>query len=549
MSRSRIACVTIPDFPIVVHARGAGCEAEALGAAAVVRGRGVRGVRGEVAALSRVARECGLRPGMRLVEAKARVADLVVWRWDDRLYAQAMNECVMALLAASPRVAKAGIGSFWLEVGGWSRRGGEVVFAEVARGALMALGYPVVWAGIADLAVAAQAAQAASRWSGGPGGPGGPSEPVTRVPPGRDAEFLKALPIEALPISEPLLDLLGSLGVTRVGDLVRLGGPSLEARLGAEGLQAWRWACGLDERRPFCPVSEEGYAVSVELGGVETLEPLLFVLKSCLDRITADLGHRGECVRSLEMVLVCEGGVGGAGGDAELVRRVTPARPTRDVRVLLGLARAALEDVRLPGPVADLVVRAGVDDVAPGVAEQGELFEPRWVDPLAWSVGHARLVAKFGRDAVVTPEPRDAHRPEAGGRWVPVGLGRRVGAGDPPRVTVAEFRSADPGHSQPHRRARPSLVLHLLPVPAPIDVRVQDGAPIAIRLDGRWMRVRACVGPERLSGEWWSDPYHREYFRVLVGGGSGGGSGGLYWIFREGGAPRDAPWKLHGWWD
>lgn len=85
----------------------------------------------------------------------------------------------------------------------------------------------------------------------------------------------------------------------------------------------------------------------------------------------------------------------------------------------------------------------------------------------------------------------------------------------------------------------PALVLHLLPEPVPIEVRVEDGHPAAVRVDGRWARVHACIGPERVSGAWWDDPYRREYYRVRS-------AGGWHWIFHDG---QDGAWKWHGWWD
>lgn len=516
--------MTIPDFPIAVCARDGGGEGS--GAIVVVRGKGSRA---EVVCLSPGARRLGLRPGMRVTEARGRAPDLVVRGWDDRLYARAEGECAAALLAASPRVARAGavgVGAFWLEVGGWVRRGGEGVFAEVARGAILALGYPEARVGIAD---SAAAAWAASRLAG--------KKRVVRVPPAGDARFLSPLPIRSLPLSDALHETLAALGVERVAELVRLGcgdAAAVEARLGAEGLRAWRWAQGRDERRPFRRPSERGHEVSVELGGVDRLEPFLFILKACLDRMAADLGRRGECARGLALVLECEGG-------AEVVHRLTPARPTRSARTYLDLARASLEGGMLPAPAVGLTVRA--EETAPAGAEQGDLFERRWVDPLAWSVGHARLVARWGADAVVRPEPRDTHRPEAAGRWVPVRPADAGGTG-PVRGAGSDGRGARPAGGPPlpplPPGPSPALVLHRFPEPVPIAVRAREGRPATVRVDGRWRRVESCLGPERISGEWWGDPYRREYYRVLAGG-------GWLWIFRDARVGR--AWWWHGWWD
>jgi protein ImuB len=517
--------VRIPDFPIVVHAGGAGEG----GPVVVVRGRGARA---EVAAVSRAAARCGVRPGMRCAEARARASALVVRRWDEARVARAEVACVAALLAASPRVARAGgpgDGAFWLEVGDWSRRGGERAFAETAGGAVRGLGYPCVRVGLADTAAAAWAAARAGR--GASCGAAGVA--IVRVPPGRDREFLAPLPLDALPsLPASLLELCDSLGLARVGDLARLAPASVAARLGADGLQAWRWAHGRDGRRPFRSVSARGLEVVAECGGLTQLEPLLFLLRAGLDRLAGDLARRGECARTVECVLRCEDG-------SERVWRVGAARPTRAVRVWLDLLRAHLEEVTLPAPAVEVALRVAADDVVPATAAQGDLFEPRWTDPQAWAAGYARLVARYGDGAVVRPEPRDTHRPEGWGAWVPVraaDLGRGLPSADP-RAAARPGVGPRPGTgSGPD--ALP-LVLHLFPHPVPLAVRTAEGRPVAIRVDGRWARVDACAGPERLSGEWWGDPYRRTYYRVSAGG-------GLYWIFRD---ARDGAWKWHGWWD
>jgi protein ImuB len=51
-------------------------------------------------------------------------------------------------------------------------------------------------------------------------------------------------------------------------------------------------------------------------------------------------------------------------------------------------------------------------------------------------------------------------------------------------------------------------------------------------------------GPERLSGDWWKDPYRREYFRACTEDGE------LLWLYREWrGRGREAKWWLHGFYD
>jgi protein ImuB len=88
-------------------------------------------------------------------------------------------------------------------------------------------------------------------------------------------------------------------------------------------------------------------------------------------------------------------------------------------------------------------------------------------------------------------------------------------------------------------RERPSRVLSC---PTTLDVEVTaEGELLAARLGGRRRRVTAMVGPERLSGDWWSEaPYSRDYYQVHFEG------VGPAWVFRDG---RDGRFYLQGLFD
>jgi protein ImuB len=52
--------------------------------------------------------------------------------------------------------------------------------------------------------------------------------------------------------------------------------------------------------------------------------------------------------------------------------------------------------------------------------------------------------------------------------------------------------------------------------------------------------VLAFEGPERIAGEWWSDAFDRDYYRVRLDG------LGDCWVFRDG---ADGRLYLHGFFD
>jgi protein ImuB len=465
-----------------------------------------------VAAASETARLNGIEVGMRAADARGLHPALHEWTWSPTLYNDVQTELAAALLAASPLVSRAGLGAFWLDAGGWDRRGGEQAFIEAARSAALAVGYPEARIGVTDTPAAARAA---TRLRGCA---------VQQVPPGDDARFLATLPLRVLPISEDLLELLEALGLATVGELAELEAGEVEARLGAEGVQAQGWARGLDDGRegPFAGRAPADWSAEVELPGpIERLEPLLFLLKSCLDHLSDALAVEGLCVRGLELTIETE--------DGPAHQTVRPARPTRQVPMLLSLCRSALDGLRLPGRA--LGIRIEVEDVVPAVAEQADLFEAARPDPDALATALTRLQGRWGPEAVVRPATADSHRPERQGRWEPVELmAELTRAGAVPNGNGVGSMSPD----------APALVLRLWPRPRPLDVRIESGRPGAVALDGAWRPVCSLKGPERLSGDWWEDGYRREYYRV------GTEAGDLLWIFYD---SRRHRWFWHGWWD
>ncbi len=476
--------------------------------AIVVRGEGKRAL---VAAASEAARRHEITVGMRAADARAQLPGLQEWEWSPALYDEVQTELAAALLAASPRVSRAGLGALWLDAGGWDRLGGEEAFVEAARSAALAAGYPEARLGIAGTAAAARAATLLE------------DQAVYRVAPGDEARFLAPLPLHVLPVSEDLFELLEALGLGTVGALAALPAGEVEARLGAEGVQVHSWARGIEHGRegPFGGAPPGDWTVEVEFPGpVERLEPLLFLLKSCLDHLSDALAAEGLCLRGLELTIATE--------DGPIRETVRPARPTRQVAMLLSLCRTALDGLQVPGRA--LGIRVDVEEVVPAMAEQADLFEPPRPDPDALATALGKLQGRWGPDSVVQPAATDSHRPEKQGRWEPVDL-----------MTELARRAVLDGSGNASLPAEaPALVLRLWPRPRRLDVHIERGELGALVVDGGWRAVEQLKGPERLSGEWWEDHYRREYYRVSTI------AGDLLWVFYD---PRRRGWFWHGWWD
>lgn len=454
----------------------------------------------------------------------ARVATVRVTPDPRREDEAAGRRLAAALLAGSPRVCAVAPHLARVDARGWGRRGGEVALAQTLRQAALAAGFAGIGVGIADVPVASDAAARLAAFAAPE--PGDADTAIRIVTPGGARAFLAPLPLTALPLPDELAETFRALGFHRVADVADRPAEELEARFGPIGLRAHRWARGIDDRVFRALELPDVPEVALELETpADTLEPLLFVLRHLLARMCTELTGQGRCAARLELVLRSARGVRTA--------TAVPARPTSRERLLYDLCRAALERAagatgRLGEPVEELGLRA-VRITAPD-ARQEDLFTRRWRDPLAAAAALSRLRVRLGETAVVHPGVRADHRPEARSRWTPVEMTESAGASD------ADGREATPDGAIPG-------VLHLLPEPLPVDVRMEAGRPAELRGGVGGHQVAAAEGPERLSGDWWTDPYHREYFRVCTD------DGGLIWLFREYRPSGELRWWLHGWWD
>ncbi|HSP81586.1 MAG TPA: DNA polymerase Y family protein, partial [Myxococcaceae bacterium] len=297
-------------------------------------------------------------------------------------------------------------------------------------------------------------------------------------------------------------------------------------RGGAAGMRALARCRGADETPFLAEVLEEVLEERLTLEWpVESLEPLQFALKTVLDRLCARLGGRRKAAVRLGFTLKLD-----PKGAAELPLRL--ARPTAQAKMLLELARHRLSEVRLEGAVAELAVRVEEDcedrgqQLALGDAPEGDA---------ALEVVLSRLATALGEDALFMASLEDTHRPEdayAAHAFRPPDT-RRGMEGE----LLQQVEAAEPVPEM--LRERPSRVMGR---PTTLDVEVTaTGRLLSARLGGRRCRVTSVAGPERLSGDWWSEePYSRDYYRVHFEG------VGPAWVFRDG---RDGRFYLQGLFD
>jgi protein ImuB len=308
-----------------------------------------------------------------------------------------------------------------------------------------------------------------------------------------------------------LLAVLGDWGIHNLAQLTSLPRGELMDRLGPDAARLWERAAGQTERplRPVRPVEEFVEAFDFERE-VETVEPLLFMLRRLLDQLAVRLGNVHRVAGRMTLTLLLA-------NDGAAERMFTVPSPTANVEVLFRILQTYLDGLRLDHAAMGLRLH-----LEPTNAErqQFQLFESPLRDPNRFGETLGRLAALAGAENVGVPEVLDTHRPDS----------FRL---RPPRfheLGAAAAPADDFSVGLPLRRWRPAI---------PAEVRVVRHEPVFIVSAKVRGAICAALGPYRASGMWWErERWITEEWDVQTE------DGGLYRLARVGGE-----WRIEGSYD
>lgn len=292
--------------------------------------------------------------------------------------------------------------------------------------------------------------------------------------------FLSALPVGVLEPTPPVLAILRRWGVETLGALGGLPRQEITRRLGTEGHDLCQRATGRTQRLLRLVSPPVTYEESMDFEHeVQTLEPLLFVLRRFLDQLVLRLAASYRVPAALDLWLGFDDG-------QEHCRSFSIPAPTGDVEVLFRVIHTHLENFVAPSPVRSL--RLAATPALPA-REQFGLFETALRDPNRFSETLARLHALLGPERAGVARCEDTHRPDSFHLEVPdfLHLTETI-----PKTTVGIADS--PSFGLPLRRLRPPLAL-----------RVEVSRRVPVRVESAQARgeVRVARGPYCLLGGWW----------------------------------------------
>lgn len=456
-------------------------------------------------AVNDAARRRGVFPRRTIAQATAVVENLVVHALPLGCVTQSLKQVAEAALSFGSPVAFEAPDTVWVDVTGTRHLfGGERELAEALATHVRALGHTVRVAG----APGPWLARAFARHAGF-------DETGVFLVNAKDAAHQAGfLPISALPISSEAVAWFSRLGLLSLEDLRQLPSSALAARLESPGLERTLdliqgrddgvLAAHLPEE---LPLEEQSWDCPLE-----SVEPLLFVLKGLAARLASRLEGRGQAARELLLTIeydraivalrnreraASEGSAPAAFSKELPFRLATPLSHADDLERIV---RSRLQRETLLAPARGLRLQVtGITEarqIQLGLDTDTGLGSTLSADPRALEVLVAELSADIGGGSVGLLETLDSYLPEKSSRFVPM--------------------ENVPARAESCRPTAFELPTRLI---TPIEFEAPLREKEMVVLGQSAYVIQSITFEQRLeSVEWWADsPVSRDYFRLWLG--------------------------------
>ncbi|WP_027515687.1 DUF6504 family protein [Bradyrhizobium sp. WSM1417] len=456
-----------------------------------------------IAAVDEAARRLKLRPGMTVAHAQSLVPDLAIAEAQPYEDEASLARLALWCTRYSPVVATDPPQGLFIDIAGSAHlfKGEAALLADVKQR-------------LAASRIAARVAVADTPGCAWAMARSGKEEIVA---PGRAAELLGSLPIEALRLSASVVESLRDVGIERIAQLATKPRGGLQTRFGSDVLLRMDQALGAASEVLVSIIPPEVPRTRLRfpepLGDPEDLQRVIVLL--CKD-LVAELERRGVGARRLDLVFMRVDNI------AQAVR-VGTSRPNRNAahlakllgeRLVLVDPGFGIEEATLTASWIEAVTEKQI--VGSHVARPGEDAD---VSDLV-----DRLRVKLGAERVFRIVPVESDIPERAIKRVPA-------------------MAKASGVTWPDDLPRPSRLLTPPEIVSAV-AEIPDAPPRFFV----WRKVRHRVvkadGPERILGEWWRSDQEiamqRDYYRVE------NMQGERFWLFRDAPADQGGRWWLHG---
>ena len=464
-------------------------------------------------ALNVTAREAGLKPGMALAAARAICGTLTAMPRSVAKEDGCLQRLAMLLAQYTPSVSvDTAAQSIVLEVSSSMKLFGGIgnLLGEVRR-SVRTQGYHGL-VGIAPTPLAAQLLARATQY-----------HPATRMcrEPSQLPERLADVPLALFGWPHETLNILATLGLTRIKDLLPIPRRGLQQRFGDSVLNDLDRARGLaGDPRLYITLPEQFSSQREFLFELHDSERLLPVAENLFQEMEGFLRARGAATQTVVVTLK-------HGRNANTHITLGTRELARHASHWLRLLREKFARAELAAPVIEMAMRA--DQLRPYLAETNSLLRNA-VSSRQDSVTNLvdRLAARLGESAVYQIEVQSDHRPEFAWRKQ-MGMGLTAQAPKVVRQRPLYARSAL-AHTSVKMPAthRPTWILR--------EPRALVGMNDIPQYHGA---LTLLAGPERIETGWWDGkPVARDYFVAQ------NAQHEVCWIYRDYRFGRK--WYLHG---
>jgi protein ImuB len=291
--------------------------------------------------------------------------------------------------------------------------------------------------------------------------------------------------IERVKETERILSILHQWGIQTLGQLAALPRDDLAARLGARAVELWERANGRAERILKLVSPPESLIESFEFENeIETIEPLLFILRRFLQQLATRLNTIYLVAKELRLRI--------SFADKSHYERIFKIpQPTNNENILFRMLHAHLENFTSKHPIVAIELEA---QPSRSVRQQFGLFETALRDPLQLHETLARLVGLLGADRIGTPALEETHRPDAF-RMEPFAW---------------EFDQSEPVNGAERRACDSAAVRECIPLRRfrkrkKATVLLENNRPAHVRAAQIEGATVTQEGPFPLSGNWWDE--------------------------------------------